>query len=589
MGLLLPTWSLGDEPAPAASQKNSADQVRQEVNQLVKDLDSDHFYTREQATIKLQQLTGQTQLKELLATEFARILVSAQTSLEVRTQVEMLQKALPEVTPEPAGEVPDDELDRLMRQLEDDSYGVRLSAARRLEWFLGNPKSVSRILVRLKERMADQRLSADTPIWLERMYEQTRAAWLVTEPSDWELPPVSAEQIHRWIENLVRVVPASAPVAVQQVTQTAKRELWDVLARDEYVPLVKEAMEARLAAGELSRDGAGRLRELLDMTRPAMVAEYWEGHHHLGTQNLLVNVPSMTEGSMRASHFDWINDETAHCVSGSNLSPGEYPVGVAIPHPQRDGAIFHLVNLPTPRRRMAYEHQARSEEATRLAALSRRTLDHFLRLKKPLTREELILLAQLDYREVSRFAGEFFLAVDDQPLAPEEQPFVNHYLPGSMRLNSVMQRVGGRSSRHGVVAALLAAEGTKEAIPGLLKAIAADRILAPTAEPPRRLEWIAALAIAERDPWPEVNSWLAGLLERSVPLVENTETAPDLGATAAGVLLKRHQQEPTRFGLESVSDELLVEAGVTGYRFTSDDARKKVAAWWAEKKQAAPR
>jgi hypothetical protein len=584
---LLPSaWAVGAPPAstPPPAEK-PADEVRREVVQLIKDLDSERFYTRTDAAKRLEQLASQAAFKGLVATEFSRVLVAAETSLEVRKQVELLQRTIPDVQPAPPGEIGAAELARLIGQLEDDSYGVRLSATRRLEWFLGNPKSVCRILVRLKDRMADDRLSADTPIWLERMYDRARAAWLLTDPTGWELPQVSTDQIKRWLDDVVRVVPADAPSNVRHAARTAKRELWDLLARDEYVPQLKRLLEVRLADGELNRDGMARLRELLDLTRPAMVAEYWEGHHHMGTQQLLVNVPARTEGSLRPSHFDWINDETAHCVSGSNLAPGEYPVGVAIPHPNREGAIFHLVNLPTPRRRMAYDQYAKLEEAKRLTELSRRTLDRFLRLKQPLVRDQLLLLSQLDFREVSRFAGGFFMAVDDQTMAPEELPFVNQYLPGSVRLNSVMQRLGGRSSRHGVLAAILVAEGTKEAAPGLLEAIAARRFLSPSSEPPRRMEWTAALAIAQRDPWPEVDRWLGGLIDQTVPLVEQTPNAADLGATAAGLLLKRHQQDPARFGLEPVNDDLLSESGLTGYRFPSDDARKKTAAWWGEKKK----
>lgn len=589
-GLLPSAWAAAAPPANTlGATEKSADEgrradagrqpeeVRREVVQLIKDLDSDRFYTRTEAARRLEQLASQASLKGLVASEFSRVLVAADTSLEVRKQVEVLQRAIPDMQPAKPGEIGAAELARLMGQLEDDSYGVRLSATRRLEWFLGNPKSVCRILVRLKERMADDRLSADTPIWLERMYDRARSAWLLTEPAGWELPQVSTDQIKRWLDDVVRVAPANAPSSVQHAARTAKRELWDLLARDEYVPQLKGLLEARLADGDLSRDAIVRLREMLDMTRPAMVAEYWEGHHHMGTQQLLVNVPSRNEGSIRPSHFDWINDETAHCVSGSNLAPGEYPVGVAIPHPNREGAIFHLVNLPTPRRRMAYDQYVKLDEAKRLTELSRRTLDRFLRLKQPLARDQLLLLSQLDFREVSRFAGEFFLAVDDQPMPPEEIPFVNQYLPGSVRLNSVMQRLGGRSSRHGVVAAILIAEGTKEAVPGLLEAIAAHRFLSPSADPPRRLEWIAALAIAQRDPWPEVEPWLRGLIDQAVPLAEKTPNAADLGATAAGLLLKRHQQDPARSGLEPVNDDLLSEAGLAGYRFTSPDARKKAA------------
>ena len=46
---------------------------------------------------------------------------------------------------------------------------------------------------------------------------------------------------------------------------------------------------------------------------------------------------------------DRIDDETAHCVSGVNLSEGDYPVGGAFPHPKERSSFFCLVNLPTPR------------------------------------------------------------------------------------------------------------------------------------------------------------------------------------------------------------------------------------------------
>jgi len=584
--LLACGFGSGQEPAKTlpSSEGAALEKARDEVRRSIQDLDADHFYQRQEAVAKLAKLAGQAELKELLAAEFARVLVAADTSFEVRKHIEQLQRSLPAAVAGPVQAISSDEIKQLVRQLEDDSYGMRLGAMRRLEWLLSDAKSVCVILVSLKERMAVERLSADTPLWLERMYERTRAAWLTSDPADWEMPPVSDAQIGGWIEDLVRIPEASESPPARRSAQVAKRELWDLLARDAYVPKLKAAAEARLGSGALGREAAARLQALLDLTRPAMVAEYWEGHHQLGSQHLVVGVPALTEGAIRPSHFDRIDDEMAHCVSGSNLAPGEYPVGVAFPHPNREGAAFQLVNLPTPRRRMAYQYLVKSDETKRLADLSRRTLDRYLRLKKPLARADLILLAQLDFAEVSRFAGRFFLAVDDEPLAPEEQPFLNQYLPGSGRVNSVMQRIGSRVSRHGLVAVIVAAEGTKEAIPGLLDAIEAGRFLPPATEPPRRFEWIAALAIAQRDPWPEVETWLRNLIARSVPLVERAAAhPPDLGATAAGILLKRRQQDLSQFGLEAVPDDLLSEVGVSGYRFTSDQARAKAVAWAKEK------
>ena len=54
--------------------------------------------------------------------------------------------------------------------------------------------------------------------------------------------------------------------------------------------------------------------------------------------------------------------------------------------------------------------------------------------------------------------------------------------------------------------------GTKEAMPKLIEAIDNGNFLPPTSREPYHLQWLAALAIAQRDPWPEVDDWLAGLI-----------------------------------------------------------------------------
>ena len=100
-----------------------------------------------------------------------------------------------------------------------------------------------------------------------------------------------------------------------------------------------------------------------------------------------------------------------------------------------------------------------------------------------------------------------------------------------------------------MICACLAAEGTKDAIPGLTKAIAQERFLPATNHAPYRLHWLAALSIAARDPWPEVDAWLADRIGQSEPLVGSEASAPELGATAAALLLGRHGQSPGAFGL----------------------------------------
>jgi hypothetical protein len=135
-----------------------------------------------------------------------------------------------------------------------------------------------------------------------------------------------------------------------------QHELRDLFAHHGELPNLKTAVEAKMAETGIDPRGVKCVQALVDLTRSALVAEFWRNRQHEGTQYLMVGVPSWGQLAERPSHFDRIDDQTAHCVSGQNLSPGDYPVGVAIPHPdlRLDGAaFFHLVNLPTPRRRMA--------------------------------------------------------------------------------------------------------------------------------------------------------------------------------------------------------------------------------------------
>jgi hypothetical protein len=345
-----------------------------------------------------------------------------------------------------------------------------------------------------------------------------------------------------------------------------------LLVRDEYLPKVKKALEDRLASGNVGVEAGARLREVLELTHPAMVAEYWRGRHNSNQQHLLVDVPQRGPGAQRDSHFDRINDEVAHCVSGNTLSPGDYPVGVAFPHPMYPDACFHLVNLPTPRRRLAYPVYVKfTPEAERLAALTRRTTARWLKNKRPLSENELAVIATLEPAEVSRFAGEFFQVVDDVEMRPS-----GHY------------GMGLWTSHHGNLCQWLAQEGTHEAIPGLTKAILAGRIRTPEPGRPYRLDWIAALSIAVRDPWPEVDQWLADRIDCDDSLIVGQADEARVGATAAAILLDRHGQSPGAFGLEAAENALVAKLGVAGYRFPSDEVRQKVKRWWAKQEQEKP-
>jgi hypothetical protein len=297
------------------------------------------------------------------------------------------------------------------------------------------------------------------------------------------------------------------------------------------------------------------------------VVEYWRGRTLASEQRLLVGVPTKSPNAPKPTCFDRVDDHVAHCASGNSLVPGNYPLGEAVSHPRQEGAFFHLVSLPTPRRRMAYASAANGDTAKRLAEISRRTLDRALADKRTFSEQDLLMLVQLDPAELSRFAGKYFMQVDDSPLTQSGPP-----------------RLGGRPSRFGLICGRLAIDGVNGAMPGLIEAIAKNRFLPPRLQAPYRLDLLAALSIAARDPWPEVDVWLAGCLDRSELLMEGNASAAECGATAAALLLKRHNQSFADFGLTPAADSQMKNMHVNGYRFANKDAREKVRKWWLGEK-----
>jgi hypothetical protein len=576
-----PAVSACAQPAKNESGQSPIEQIRGEVARLVRDLDADQYTVRAAATARLADLVARPELGPLLAEEFQRVLVRPDTSFEVRKGLEALRRDLPETPAERTGEASAEEIEGLVLQLEDESYGARVAATVRLRWLMANPKLACPIMLRLKRRLAGDHLSPDGVRWTEPIYEEARASWLMSDPQFWELPPVSDEQIERWVDDLVRDESLPAENVIVEAGWSARRELCDLLAREEYLAKVKRVLENRLAQDELGAGPKARLQELVGLTRPAMVAEYWERSKCTNQQHLLVDVPSLGHGATRPSHFDRIDDEVAHCVSGQNLSPGDYPVGVAFPHPNRRGALFRLVNLPTPRHRIAYEYHLKTDETKRLRELSRRTLDSWLDRRGALTEGELAILLQLDAAEVSRFAGKIFHTVEDQQPRADSAvyPYPDHPTTSSSHLP-----VAGQAGHHAMICALLAARGNREAIPGLLEAIRKGRFAPSKPRSPLKFPWVAALTIAVRDPWPEVDTWLAGLVERPELLVEGQfDAAPELGATAAALLLERHQEPPARFGLQPAGQQWLARFKIAGYRFAEGSSPQEVKNWWQDK------
>ena len=139
--------------------------------------------------------------------------------------------------------------------------------------------------------------------------------------------------------------------------------------------------------------------------------------------------------------------------------------------------------------------------------------------------------------------------------------------------------LGGSPGHFGTICVWLAADGTKDAVPGLLEAMAKKRFLPPTPRAPFDLPRLALLSLAQRDPWPETNAFLASLLGDRRSL-QAGRSFPEMGATAAAVLLGRHGEQPGEFGLEGVPEPQMNMMHVAGYRFATEDGRKKVESWW---------
>jgi HEAT repeat protein len=542
-----------------AAEVHSASPIPAAAPQLIRQLDDSSFDVRQAAAQELERLGREAEYAPGLADQFQRLLCDERTSFEVRTQLAELMRHLPAAAAAPPT-LPSSEIDHLLELLDDDSFAVRSGAGERLKWLARNPAMICSLVESVKTRLSDPNLSPSSRQQLDPLWTKIHGAWLLSDSAGWNFAPVPEKQIAGWIEMVEN--PTRAEQDGHSLDEeTAMRELLDLLVRPDTAPAVVRALEARLADPRLDSSAASRLRELDDWSRPAMVAEYWDNHTNQAIQHLLVGVPSMPPGAQFPSHFDHCDDHVAHCVSGNSLSPGDYPVGIAFLHPRQPGAFFQLVNLPTTQRRLAYEFLVENETDTvRLVQVSTRTLNHMLEKHQPLDDDDLALLDLLDAGAVSRFAGPYFQAVGDGPR--------DDYL-GSF----------GSPSRHGLLCLWLAVHGTHEAIGGLTEAIDGHRIMEPDESRPFRLAWVAAFAIAERDPWHGEDAWLAQRVQRTERL--DTGNAGDVGAMAAAALLTRHGQRLQDFGLQEVESEPLSRLHLQNYRFSSANDRGAVLRWWS--------
>jgi hypothetical protein len=565
--LLVMASALAEENNPSAVAIDPI--VGEQVRQAIAGLDSEKFSARDDSAQRLQRLAENPDLGVYLVSEFQRVMLLPDTSFEVRAQLERLLKQLPPGLAAADTKPSLAELGAVLDRTNSDSSAVRDSAQRRLSLMLRQAQLTGPMMLELKARLADPQLNTQTRRTLEPLLDQAREAWLLADPASVPLPPVSAEQMARWIDDFL--LPEADDAGDRLRAATAQRELLDLMARDDARPVLLELLAQRIEAAQESSVRA-RLQEISDFSKPAMVAEVWKNHQHLAVQHLIVGVPQIPESPLpapRATHFDRIDEQTAHCVSGSNLTPGDYPVGVAIPHPDpNQDFIYYLINLPTPRRHLAYEYRLKRDEGWRMREISRRTTQDFLTQARVLSESQVLMLAGLDPTIVSRFAGAYFQAVPDS------------------RLVTSTAELAGQLSIHSAICYMLSQIGTHEAVPALEQLARSGALGKPNLESPYQIAWIAALAIAARDPWPQVDAWLAGLIDDETPLVSNLDPAPELGATAAGMLLDRQGVSTRPFGLELVGQPVGERFRFAPYRFLSAKDHEDVRRWWNKQKDA---
>lgn len=537
-----------------------SDNAGEQFHAWVEQLDDDRYEVRQLAAQRLFDLAGQPEHAQQLAAQVQEVLLADDTPLEVRAVLEPLARKLPPPAAT-ARDISPEEIAQLVARLEAPHYAQRLSAAQRLRWLAEQSALADTVAWLLKRQLGSAQLSAEARRHLEPAYETARGKWLLSHPATWELPEVTEQQIERWLDDLAAGSTERTASGAWSAATTARTELLDLLVRPEYLQRVKPLLEQRLAKGDLPQPAADRYAELLEWTEPAMVAEYWQQGRHASIQHLLIGVPNHAAGAQRASLFDYCDEHRAHCVSGNSLSPGDYPVGVFFPHPITEDAQFHLVNLPTPLRRLAYSYVVQQDEQQRLAAITQRTTAQLLKQDRLLTTREVSMLPHLDAPHVSRLAARLMLRHNDSP---------------DMRDDGIDLGL----SHHTMLCYVLALAGTRDAMPELLEVIEKQRVLPPTESSTYRADWIAALCIAHRDPWPESGAWLARWLDRSEPLNIAEPDGATLGATAAGLLLEQFDVAPSAVGLELVGESLLSDAGCPGYRYATAEALKQVLRWW---------
>jgi len=495
------------------------------------------------------------------------------------------------VNRQPADAVATEDVASVLRSLSSPRYRDRAAALEHLQLVARQSRSIGRVYPALKAAAADEALTVDVRLMLGPLLETARYTWLASASTDDKTPSPPMENITRCLQTIV----STSEGDTLQTTvrrESAEWELLDMLARGARASTVQQCIETALAREELDHDAMVRLRRLAEWSRPGLAAEYWQRRRNLSVQYFVLGMPAKAPGAVRATQFDRVVADIAQCVSGNSLAPGEYPLNVAFPHPREQAAFFQLVSLPTARDRLAYQYESdRLGDGERLQAITERTLAPSLVNRRPLDEGQMWLLGHLDQAAVARLMRVYFAEVPDEP----------------HDLSQLAPMLTDVSSCHRAACIMLALDGSHEVVPMLVEAAEKKQFLNLDTDEPQALPWIAALAIAAREPWEEVDVWLAGLIDRVDRISFGVGAQGDVGATAAAMLLKRNGEEPADFELiareplrrglhdrfeapvnadyrqRMFEDRMFKQLGVAPYYFANANARTAMQAWWNQR------
>lgn len=574
-------------PIVGAALAEPSSDLSSRVGALIEQLDDDRFGVREEARRDLTKLAAAAATRdETLRLIYPRI-GDAKVPFETREVLRTLVPSdyVPPTTRQegasPPATVPTSaDFDSWLDDLDAASFADRERAATRLAAAAEQPAAAGRLLWHLRTKFAKTHPTPDSLRRIRTVWDAALRTWITAEPAPWNPPRPTDEEIAVAIDRVAATATQPGVPEWLQPTVMAEREVQLFLSIDEAAPRVAAALKQRLNDETLRPSAINRIDKLYVAARPAMAAEFWQSGRHHSTQHLLIDVPNQPEGALRASHFDRCDDKVAHCVSGNSLSPGDHPVGIFFPHPSdaQGQAQFHLVNLPTPRRRMAYDYEAPTRttsadellriDVRRRREITARTTARLLEEKRVLTEREIDMLAQIDPAEAARFAEKYLLAVADE------------------RYDSGSPQAFGNGSRHGWTCYILSTLAIPEAGKAVAAAVDKNRVLEPIDAKPYRIDWVAALYLAEVAPWPEVDAWLASHLDRTEAISIREPQAADVGASCAARLLRRAGRNPSEFDLEQQEFPELIDLENPGHRFTKPESRAAVKKWWREKQAA---